>query len=67
MAPAGEIIYAALRQLALVQPEVSEAGAFLEELAGEREIFKIILTARAQRSIPAALWSSSYFIFIDRL
>ncbi|HEY6904973.1 MAG TPA: DUF58 domain-containing protein, partial [Candidatus Acidoferrales bacterium] len=67
MAPAGEIIYAALRQLALVQPEMSEAGAFLDVLTGEREIFKIILTARAQRSIPAALWSSSYFIFIDRL
>jgi uncharacterized protein (DUF58 family) len=67
MAPAGEIIYPALRQLALVQPEMSEAGAFLDMLAGDREIFKIILTARAQRSIPAALWSSSYFIFIDRL
>ena len=67
MAPAGEIIYAALRQLALVQAEMSEAGAFLEGLTSEREIFKIILTARAQRSIPAALWSSSYFIFIDRL
>jgi hypothetical protein len=67
MAPAGEIIYPALRQLALVQPEMSEAAAFLDMLAGDREIFKIILTARAQRSIPAALWSSSYFIFIDRL
>ena len=67
MAPAGEIIYPALRQLALVQPEMSEAGAFLEGLTGDREIFKIILTARAQRSIPASLWSSSYFIFIDRL
>ena len=67
MAPAGEIIYPALRQLALVQPEMSEAGAFLDMLTGDREIFKIILTARAQRSIPAALWSSSYFIFIDRL
>jgi uncharacterized protein (DUF58 family) len=67
MAPAGEIIYAALRQLALVQPEMSEAGAFLDGLTGDREIFKIILTAREQRSIPAALWSSSYFIFTDRL
>lgn len=67
MAPAGEIIYPALRQLALVQPEVSEGSAFLDGLTGEREIFKIILTARPQGSIPAALWSSSYFIFIDRL
>jgi uncharacterized protein (DUF58 family) len=67
MAPAGEIIYPALRQLAVVKQEMSEAGAFLDGLTGDREIFKIILTARAQRSIPAALWSSSYFIFIDRL
>jgi uncharacterized protein (DUF58 family) len=68
MAPAAEIIYPALRELALVRPETSDAGgAFLDSLTGDREIFKIILTARAQRSIPAALWSSSYFIFIDRL
>ena len=68
IAPAAEIIYPALRQLALVQPEMSDAdGAFLDGLAGDREIFKIILTALPQKSIPAALWSSSYFIFIDRL
>jgi hypothetical protein len=67
MAPAAEIIYPALRRLALVQPETSDTSAFLDGLTGDREIFKIILTARAQRSIPAALWSSSYFIFIDRL
>jgi hypothetical protein len=68
MAPAAEIIYDALRQLAMVQAEMSgTGGAFLDSLGSEREIFKIILTARAQKSIPAALWSSSYFIFIDRL
>jgi uncharacterized protein (DUF58 family) len=67
MAPAAEIIYPALRHLALAQPETSDTSAFLDGLTGDREIFKIILTARAQRSIPAALWSSSYFIFIDRL
>ncbi len=68
MAPAAEIIYHALRQLALVQAETSDAGgAFLDGLGSDREIFKIILTERAQKSIPAALWSSSYFIFIDRL
>jgi len=68
MAPAGEIIYDALRQLALIQPEAGAmGGAFLEELLNEREIFKIILTSRAQRSIPTALWSSSYFLFIDRM
>ena len=68
MAPAGEIIYDALRELALIQPDASAAGgAFLDDLGSEREIFKIILTTRAQRTIPTALWSSSYFLFIDRL
>ncbi|HTR46244.1 MAG TPA: DUF58 domain-containing protein [Verrucomicrobiae bacterium] len=68
MAPAGEIVYDVLRELALIQPDNSAAGgAFLDELSNDREIFKIILTARAQRTIPTALWSSSYFLFIDRL
>ena len=68
MAPAGEIIYDTLRELALIQPQTSAAGgAFLDDLTTEREVFKIILTARPQRSIPTALWSSSYFLFIDRL
>ena len=68
LAPASEIIYDALRELALLQPDTSAAGgAFLDELASEQEIFKIILTSRPQRTIPTALWSSSYFLFIDRL
>ena len=68
IAPAGEIIYDTLRTLALLEPETSAAGgAFLDELVGNREIFKIIITARPQRTIPSALWSSSYFLFIDQL
>ncbi len=68
MAPAAEIIYSTLRELAVIQPEDSWAGgAFLDELVAEREVFKIILTRRPQHSIPTALWSSSYFLFIDTL
>jgi uncharacterized protein (DUF58 family) len=68
MAPAGEIIYDALRELARIQPETSaEGGAFLDELVSQREIFKIILTARHQHSVPTALWTSSYLVFINRL
>ncbi|HVB59265.1 MAG TPA: DUF58 domain-containing protein [Candidatus Acidoferrales bacterium] len=68
MAPAGEIIYDTLHELALLQADASVAGgAFLDELAADREIFKIILTCRPQRTIPASLWSSSYFLFIDTL
>ncbi len=68
VAPAGEIIYDVLRELALIQADpTASGGAFLDELAGQSEVFKIILTARAQRTIPTGLWSSSYFVFIDRL
>jgi uncharacterized protein (DUF58 family) len=68
MAPAREIIYETLRELALIQPDTSAAGGkFLDDLGNDRETFKIILTARPQRTIPTALWSSSYFLFIDRL
>jgi len=68
MAPAGEIIYDALRELATVQPDISATGGkFLDDLASEHEIFKIIITARPQHTIPTALWSSSYFLFIDKL
>lgn len=68
MAPASEIIYDTLRELAVIAPQNrSEGGRFLDELGDTHEIFKIILTGRTQRSLPTALWSSSYFIFIDRL
>ncbi len=68
MAPAHEIIYDALKELATIQADTSTAGgAFLNELAGDRETFKIILTSRAQGTIPTSLWTSSYFIFIESL
>jgi uncharacterized protein (DUF58 family) len=68
MAPASEIIYDTLRELAVIDPDSSAAGGtFLDDLVNESEIFKIILTTRAQRTIPTGLWSSSYFLFIDRL
>ena len=68
MAPARKIIYETLRELALIEPEQAMAGGeFLDALASEREIFKIIITARNQATIPSALWSSSYFIFVDRI
>lgn len=68
MAPAGEIIYDALRELASIQPETSAIGGkFLDDLAAENEVFKIILTARPQSSIPTSLWTSSYFLFLDSL
>ncbi|HYL47210.1 MAG TPA: DUF58 domain-containing protein [Candidatus Limnocylindrales bacterium] len=68
MATAREIIYETLRELALIEAnDTAEGGAFLDALAAEGEIFKIILTCRHQGTIPSALWSSSYFIFIDQI
>ncbi len=68
MAPAGEIIYDALRELATIAPDNSAIGGkFLDDLTSENEVFKIIITARPQHSIPTALWSSSYFVFLDTL
>jgi uncharacterized protein (DUF58 family) len=68
MAPAAEVIYDALRALALIEPnDTAIGGEFLDALLNERDVFKIILTARPQRTIPTALWTSSYFIFIDQL
>jgi uncharacterized protein (DUF58 family) len=68
MATAREIIYDTLRELALIKAnDTAEGGTFLDALATEREIFKIILTSRSQATISSALWSSSYFIFIDQI
>ena len=68
MAPAEEIIYDALRELATIQPDQSKIGGeFLDHLASDHEIFKIIITARPQNTIPTALWSSSYFLFLNSL
>jgi hypothetical protein len=54
--------------MALVELDASQTGgAFLDELSSEREIFKIIVTSRPQRTIPSALWSSAYFVFIKSL
>jgi len=68
MAPASEIIYDALQSLAQIEPNrTASGGAFLDEFAAYPDVFKIVFTRRAQRTIPTALWSSSYIFFIDRL
>jgi uncharacterized protein (DUF58 family) len=68
MAPAGEIIYEILRELAFIEPDLAQSGGgFLDDLAADADVFKIVITRRAQRTLPSALWSSSYFIFFDSL
>jgi uncharacterized protein (DUF58 family) len=68
MTTAADIIYDVLRELAYIEPDREHSGAaFLESLVPLHESFKIVLTSQAQGSIPTALWSSSYFIFLDSL
>jgi len=68
MAPAGQIVYDVLRQLAFAQPQALEpTHGFLSQLVEHTHIFKIILTSQPRGSIPTSLWNSSYFLFIESL
>ena len=65
MGPAAESIYAILRHLAAAAPLPVEAGrSFLDDLADQPDIFKIIVTRRPRESVPASLWGSSYILFL---
>jgi uncharacterized protein (DUF58 family) len=65
MGPASDSIYDILRHLAGMQPEVTAPGrSFLDELAAEPDVFKIVLTRRPRAAIPAGLWTSSYIVFL---
>jgi uncharacterized protein (DUF58 family) len=66
LAPAGEVIYDILRNLALVEAQGPEQGdSFLSELSGSSQLFKVVLTAQPRGSIPATVWNSSYVIFLE--
>ncbi len=68
LAPAAENVYDVLRQLAGIEPAVSQPSRdFLSELAAEPGVFKIVLTSRPHGSIPTSLWTSSYMVFFDSL
>ncbi len=67
MAPAGEIIYDVLRDLAFVQMKISPESRLLHEVSEEKDTFKIILTNQPRGSIPTELWTSSYFVFMQSL
>ncbi len=67
LARAGEIIYAVLRALALIEPLPANAASVLEELPEAHELYKIILTSQPRGTIPTRLWTSSYLVFFDSL
>jgi uncharacterized protein (DUF58 family) len=68
LAAAEENIFAILRHLALVQPLPPDPQhALLTDLAASPDLFKVIVTSQPRGSIPAALWHSSYVIFLEDL
>ena len=70
MAPAGDIIYPVLETLALVEPKLGAASTTRDletRIATAAPGFHIIITSRAQGSIPTNLWGNSYMVFMDSL
>jgi uncharacterized protein (DUF58 family) len=69
MAPAGEVIYDILKQLALAAPLSAppDRPSFLTDLADSdsTQLFKVILTRQPRGSIPNSLWGSAYIFFIE--
>jgi hypothetical protein len=66
LAPAEEIIFSVLRYLALEQPLPPDPRqSLMADLAASPDLFKIIVTSQPRGSIPAAVWSSSYVVFLD--
>jgi uncharacterized protein (DUF58 family) len=66
LAPAGDLIFAVLRYLALEQPLPPDPNqTLMAELAASPDLFKIIVTSQPHGSIPASVWSSSYVVFLD--
>ncbi len=55
-------VYEFLRYLALVEPQ--DEGSMLDKLE-LTEDYNVILTTRPRGSIPTALWTCSYFLFIE--
>jgi uncharacterized protein (DUF58 family) len=68
LASAEENIFAILRHLALAQAlPVDPHHELLRDLTAAPDLFKVIVTSQPRGSIPAALWHSSYVVFLDDL
>jgi uncharacterized protein (DUF58 family) len=63
--PASDSIYSILRHLAAAAPLPVKAGrSFLDELADEPDVFKIVVTRQPREAVPVSLWASSYLLFL---
>jgi len=55
-------IYAFLEHMAGLQP--SPGPSVIETLAGSTD-YSLVLTAQKRGTVPAGIWASGYFLFID--
>jgi uncharacterized protein (DUF58 family) len=55
-------VYSFLEHLASIEPK---AGAPLIESLASSTDYSLVLTAQKRGSIPAAMWASGYFLFVD--
>jgi uncharacterized protein (DUF58 family) len=63
---AAENIYTILRHLAVAEALPPDPQhTLITELAAAPDLFKIVITSQPHGSIPAAVWHSSYVIFLD--
>jgi uncharacterized protein (DUF58 family) len=63
---AAEHIHTILRHLAVAEALPPDPQhTLIAELASAPDLFKIVITSQPHGSIPAAVWNSSYVIFLD--
>jgi len=66
LAPADELIFTILEHLAVAQPLPPDPDQkLMADLAASPDLFKIIVTSQRHGSVPAAVWSSSYVVFLE--
>ena len=66
LAPAGELVFPVLRYLALVSALPPDPRhTLITDLTSSPDLFKIIVTSQPRGTIPAAVWNSSYVVFLD--
>jgi len=70
VASTGQLIYAILEKLALIEPTVAGGNPpdrLFESLLRQPESFQIIRADQPRESVPASLQHSAYFVFMDLL
>jgi uncharacterized protein (DUF58 family) len=63
--PASFDVYEFLRYLALITPEAAAPNTDLLEDLPLTDDYNLVITARPRGSIPTALWTCSYFLFLE--